>query len=79
MGFIGLHDKTAVETFPFMAPLKNLPAQCKSEIVRLISRMIKKEPDERASAEALLGDPFFGALPSRDQAHAILERLSRSS
>ncbi|CAM4012670.1 serine/threonine protein kinase [Paracidovorax anthurii] len=77
MGFIGLHGESSVEKFPFMEPLKALPSESKAEIVQFLNRMIKGNSEERASAEALLRDPFFGELPPRDHTHAIYGRLSR--
>ncbi len=76
MGLIGINQASSAETLPFMDALKALPAGRKAEIVQLITRMISKNPDERASAEELLQDPFFGEMPPRDDVHAIYQRLS---
>lgn len=76
MGLVGLSSASSAETFPFMEALQALPAGHKADIVQLINRMIARDPEERASAEALLQDPFFGELPPRDDVHAIYKRLS---
>ncbi|GKS91518.1 XopAU family type III secretion system effector serine/threonine kinase [Acidovorax sp. SUPP2539] len=77
MGLIGLSNASSVETFPFMDPLKTLPAQSKEGIVQFFNRMVTMRLDERPSAEELLRDPFFSELPPRDEVHAIYQRSKR--
>ncbi|WP_284401957.1 XopAU family type III secretion system effector serine/threonine kinase [Acidovorax sp. SUPP2825] len=76
MGLVGISRASSAETFPFMDALKALPSDSKADVVRLLNRMIAQDPDERASAQELLQDPFFGEMPPRDGIHAIYERLS---
>ncbi|WP_271463175.1 XopAU family type III secretion system effector serine/threonine kinase [Acidovorax sp. NCPPB 4044] len=75
VGLRGIHQRTSVESFPFMGALRALGPDVLEDAVRVFNRMTVQDPEDRATAAELLKDPFFQALEPRESLQATYCRV----